>query len=105
MPYPIANKIKNRIVRLMIFFVFIRRNLIHHFSNYEISTLHQFRCNAVEYNFAEITIMKFITLEPFVPSGENFEGSKQLFLKLGFTITWDAGDYTGFQKDGCKFIL
>ena len=49
--------------------------------------------------------MKFISLEPFVPSGSNFEASKQLFLELGFTITWDAGDYAGFQRDGCKFIL
>ncbi len=49
--------------------------------------------------------MQFISLEPFVPSGSDFEASKQLFLELGFTITWDAGDYTGFQRDGCKFIL
>ena len=49
--------------------------------------------------------MKFISLEPFVPSGSNFEGSKQLFLELGFKINWDAGDYIGFERDGCKFIL
>ena len=49
--------------------------------------------------------MKFISLEPFVPSGSNFEGSKQFFLELGFNISWDAGDYTGFERDGCKFIL
>ncbi|MEO7294457.1 MAG: hypothetical protein ABIW34_15215 [Ginsengibacter sp.] len=49
--------------------------------------------------------MKFLSLEPFVPSGNNFEGSKQLFIELGFTITWDAGEYVGFEKDGCKFIL
>lgn len=49
--------------------------------------------------------MKFISLEPFVPSGENFERSKQLFQELGFKINWDAGDYIGFQRDDCKFIL
>ncbi|HWI94139.1 MAG TPA: hypothetical protein VNT20_22855 [Flavisolibacter sp.] len=49
--------------------------------------------------------MKLLSLEPFVPSGENFEGSKQLFIELGFNITWDAGDYIGFEKDGCRFIL
>jgi len=49
--------------------------------------------------------MKFLSLEPFVPSGSNFEGSKQLFVELGFAINWDAGDYIGFEKDGCKFIL
>ena len=49
--------------------------------------------------------MKFISVEPFVPSGSNFEGSKQFFVELGFNISWDAGDYTGFERDGCKFIL
>jgi hypothetical protein len=49
--------------------------------------------------------MKFISLEPFVPSGENFEGSKLLFQELGFRVNWDAGDYVGFQRDDCKFIL
>ncbi|HLO81028.1 MAG TPA: hypothetical protein VK166_08720 [Chitinophagaceae bacterium] len=49
--------------------------------------------------------MKFLSLEPFVPSGANFAASKQLFQELGFKINWDAGDYIGFEKDGCKFIL
>ncbi|MEO6254484.1 MAG: hypothetical protein ABIO79_14320 [Ferruginibacter sp.] len=49
--------------------------------------------------------MKFLSLEPFIPSGKNFEGSKQLFIGLGFSIIWDAGDYIGFERDGCKFIL
>ena len=49
--------------------------------------------------------MKFLSLEPFVPSGSNFEGSKQFFTELGFNIAWDAGDYIGFEKDGCRFIL
>ena len=49
--------------------------------------------------------MKLLSLEPFVPSGNNFEGSRQFFLELGFKINWDAGDYIGFERDGCKFIL
>jgi len=49
--------------------------------------------------------MKFLSLEPFVPSGSNIEASKQLFQELGFKINWDAGDYIGFERDGCKFIL
>ncbi|MGH2649298.1 MAG: hypothetical protein ACRDE8_17090 [Ginsengibacter sp.] len=49
--------------------------------------------------------MKFLSLEPFVPSGSNFESSKELFLELGFNIEWDAGDYIGFDRDGCKFVL
>ena len=49
--------------------------------------------------------MKFLSLEPFIPSGNNFEGSKQFFQEVGFDISWDAGDYIGFNRDGCKFIL
>lgn len=49
--------------------------------------------------------MKFIALQPFVPSGKDFEKSKQLFVELGFTINWGESDYVGFERDGCKFIL
>lgn len=49
--------------------------------------------------------MKFLSLQPFVPSGKDFESSKQFFEELGFTPDWDAGDYVGFEKDGCRFIL
>jgi hypothetical protein len=49
--------------------------------------------------------MKFHSLQPFVPSGNNFEASKQFFVELGFNISWDTGDYAGFDKDGCSFIL
>jgi len=49
--------------------------------------------------------MKLLSLEPFVPSGKDFERSKSLFLELGFNLTWDGGGYAGFDKDGCSFIL
>ncbi|MEE1946628.1 hypothetical protein VRU48_15995 [Pedobacter sp. KR3-3] len=48
---------------------------------------------------------QFQSLEPFVPSGKDFEGSKQLFQALGFRLAWDAGDYAGFENESCKFIL
>jgi len=49
--------------------------------------------------------LNFISLQPFVPSGSNFEGSKQLFQELGFSIRRDAGDYISFENGVCKFIL
>jgi hypothetical protein len=49
--------------------------------------------------------MKFLSLEPFIPSGDNFENAKQLFQELGFKVSWDAGGFVGFERDGCKFIL
>ena len=49
--------------------------------------------------------MKFFSLEPFVPSGSDYESSKQLFQELGFNMSWNAGGMAGFEKDGCRFIL
>jgi len=49
--------------------------------------------------------MKFHSLAPFVPSGKDFEASKQLFQEIGFKVAWDAGDYASLEKDDCKFIL
>ena len=49
--------------------------------------------------------MKFISLQPFVPAGKEFQKSKELFVALDFKINWDAGGYVGFQRDDCKFIL
>lgn len=49
--------------------------------------------------------MQFMSLAPFIPSGSRFDEAKQLFQELGFSIKWDAGDYVGFEKDSCAFIL
>jgi hypothetical protein len=49
--------------------------------------------------------MKFLSLEPFVPSGNDFERAKQFFSEIGFTINWDVGNYAGFQRDECRFVL
>lgn len=49
--------------------------------------------------------MKYNSLEPFIPSGEDFASSKEFFKELGFSIVWENGGYTGFENNGCKFIL
>jgi len=49
--------------------------------------------------------MTCLTLQPFVPSGADFEKARQFFVVLGFTELWDAGDYVGFENNGCRFIL
>jgi hypothetical protein len=49
--------------------------------------------------------MQYLSLQPFIPSGANFAASKKLFLAFGFNVSWDAGDYLGFEKDECRFIL
>jgi hypothetical protein len=49
--------------------------------------------------------MKFLSLKPFVPSGNDFERSTQFFVELGFKISWEDSNYVDFEKDGCKFLL
>jgi hypothetical protein len=49
--------------------------------------------------------MKILSIEPFVPSGSNFEAAKQFFRDLGFYINWEVDGYIGFQCDDCRFIL
>ncbi len=49
--------------------------------------------------------MQFLSLEPFIPSGADFERARLFFQEIGFNQTWDAGGYAGFERDGCRFIL
>lgn len=49
--------------------------------------------------------MKYNSIEPFVPSGKDFQKSKELFLEIGFSVNWETGDMVGFENNGCKFIL
>ncbi len=49
--------------------------------------------------------MKILSIEAFVPSGSNYEGSKQFFTELGFHINWEVPGCAGFQRDECRFIL
>ena len=50
-------------------------------------------------------MVKFNSIQPFIPSGKDFEASKALFLALGFSIHWESNGYIGFQRNTCKFIL
>ena len=49
--------------------------------------------------------MEFISLKPFVPSGSNFESTKNFFQELGFQLLWTDGNYADFENGTCKFIL
>ena len=60
---------------------------------------------AVIPKFTQRILMKFTSLQPFVPSGSNFEGTKEFLQELGFEVRWDGGDYVGYNRDGCMFIL
>ena len=49
--------------------------------------------------------MNYLSLEPFIPSGQDFNKSKELFQELGFEIEWEEGELIGFRNANCKFIL
>ena len=50
-------------------------------------------------------MVQFNSLSAFIPSGKEFNKSKELFLEIGFSIVWEADDYVSFRKDNCGFIL
>lgn len=49
--------------------------------------------------------MKYNSIEPFVPSGKDFQKSRELFLELGFSINWETNDLIGFENNDSRFIL
>jgi hypothetical protein len=49
--------------------------------------------------------MKYNSVQTFVPSGSDFQKSKELFLALGFKISWENDGIAGFENDGGGFIL
>ncbi|MET0243386.1 MAG: hypothetical protein ABW174_07955 [Flavitalea sp.] len=49
--------------------------------------------------------MAYLSLEPFIPSGKDFEKSKQLFIELDFELSWQQDGLAGFKSGDCKFIL
>lgn len=49
--------------------------------------------------------MKVLNIRAFVPSGKDYEKSKQFFQELGFNLTFNAPDFAIFEKDGREFFL
>lgn len=45
------------------------------------------------------------SLLPFVPSGKEYDASRELFKALGFQEVWEAGGYAGFRNGAAQFIL
>jgi hypothetical protein len=45
------------------------------------------------------------SLQPFVPGGADYAGSRALFAALDFVEEWEAGDVCGFRSGAASFIL
>src|SRR4030095_3721312 len=46
-----------------------------------------------------------LSLLPFVPSGSDYDGSRRLFVDLGFEELWENSGYAGFRNGEAQFIL
>lgn len=49
--------------------------------------------------------LRALSLLPFVPSGPEYDASRQLFKDLGFEEVWENNGYAGFRSGGAQFIL
>jgi hypothetical protein len=44
-------------------------------------------------------------LRPFIPGGKDYERSKRFYAALGFRMSFDAGEVSGWECDGGGFLL
>ena len=49
--------------------------------------------------------LRATSLLPFVPSGKEYDASRQLFKDLGFEELWENDGYAGFRSGEAQFIL
>ena len=49
--------------------------------------------------------LRAMSLSPFVPSGREYDASRQLFKDLGFEEVWENDGYAGFRNGDAQFIL
>jgi len=52
-----------------------------------------------------VSALTVVSLQPFVPSGKEYEASRRLFADLGFTEEWESDGYAGFRNGDAAFIL
>ena len=49
--------------------------------------------------------LRAVSLLPFVPSGKEYDASRQLFRDLGFQEVWESDGYARFRNGPAEFIL
>ena len=49
--------------------------------------------------------LRALSLLPFVPSGKDYDASRELFKDLGFEELWENDGYAGFRNGAAQFIL
>jgi hypothetical protein len=45
------------------------------------------------------------SLQPFVPSGADYDGSRRLFKAIGFEELWENNGMAGFRNGDARFML
>jgi hypothetical protein len=54
---------------------------------------------------ADVESLRAVSLLPFVPSGKEYDASRQLFKDLGFEEVWAGDGYASFRNGAAQFIL
>jgi len=49
--------------------------------------------------------LRALSLRPFVPSGRDYDGSRRLFVELGFEEEWEGDGLAGFKNGAVRFFL
>ncbi len=45
------------------------------------------------------------SIQPFIPSGKDYNLARRFFLELGFVEQWESDGMAGFQAGECRFFL
>jgi catechol 2,3-dioxygenase-like lactoylglutathione lyase family enzyme len=52
-----------------------------------------------------MSALNAVSLAPFIPSGRDYNASRQLFAELGFDEVWESDGYAGFRNGMAQFVL
>ena len=53
----------------------------------------------------KVSDLEYRSIQPFIPSGKDYNASRSFFVELGFTETWEKNGYAVMQNGQCSFIL
>lgn len=49
--------------------------------------------------------IQYTSIEPFIPSGKDYDLARRFFSELGFVEQWENNGIAGFAAGNCRFML
>lgn len=49
--------------------------------------------------------LPYISIQPFIPSGQNYDLARRFFTEIGFVEQWENDGMAGFASGDCRFLL